>query len=144
MVHTYLPRNCVVFLLLRELTRSVIYGSQKFDSHKWPTVLVKENHAISRHICVDHCILLLQHLSNHNDFITNGYRNAFQGPTRPIQGNVFIERPLYDESVRPSAWLMPHTQCSWSSWRRVLTIEGQKGKCKEQNPRSKHHIVMLV
>ena len=42
MIHTYLPRNCVVFLLLCELTRSAIYGSQKFDSHKWPTVLVDE------------------------------------------------------------------------------------------------------
>ena len=28
MIHTSLPRNCVVFLLLRELTRSAIYGSQ--------------------------------------------------------------------------------------------------------------------
>ena len=42
MIHTHLPRNCVVFLLLCELTRSAIYGSQKFDSHKWPTVLVDE------------------------------------------------------------------------------------------------------
>ena len=42
MIHTNLPRNCVVFLLLCELTRSAIYGSQKFDSHKWPTVLVDE------------------------------------------------------------------------------------------------------
>ena len=42
MIHTSLPRNCVVFLLLCELTRSAIYGSQKFDSHKWPTVLVDE------------------------------------------------------------------------------------------------------
>ena len=33
----------MVFLLLCELTRSAIYGSQKFDSHKlWPTVLVDE------------------------------------------------------------------------------------------------------
>ena len=34
MIHTSLPRNCVVFLLLCELTRSAIY--------KWPTVLVDE------------------------------------------------------------------------------------------------------
>ena len=25
-------------------------------------------------VCVDHCILLLQHLSNHMHFLTNGYR----------------------------------------------------------------------
>ena len=38
MVHTHLPRNCVVFLLLCKLTQSAIYGSQK----QWPTVLVDE------------------------------------------------------------------------------------------------------
>ena len=40
MIHTKLPLNCVVFLLLCELTRSGIYGSQKVDSHKWPTLIV--------------------------------------------------------------------------------------------------------
>ena len=45
MIHTNLPRTCVVFLLLCELTRSANYGSKKFDSHhahKWPTVLVRK------------------------------------------------------------------------------------------------------
>ena len=42
MINTNLPQNWVVFLLLCELTLSAIYGSQKFDSHKWPTVLVDE------------------------------------------------------------------------------------------------------
>ena len=42
MIHTNMPRNFTVFLLRREETRSAIYGSQKFDSHKWPTVLVDE------------------------------------------------------------------------------------------------------
>ena len=42
MIHTNLPRNCVVFLLLCDLTWSASYGSKKFDSHKWPTVLVDE------------------------------------------------------------------------------------------------------
>ena len=67
MIHTNVPQNCVVFPLLCELTRSADYGSQKCDSHKWPsTVLVEEvneNRAILRHVCVDHCILLLKHLS---------------------------------------------------------------------------------
>ena len=40
MIQTNLTRNCVVFPLLCELTRSAIYGSQQLDSHKWPTVLV--------------------------------------------------------------------------------------------------------
>ena len=42
MIHTHLPRNCVVFLLLCELIRSAIYGGQKCDSHKWLTVFVDE------------------------------------------------------------------------------------------------------
>ena len=69
-----MPRNCTVFLLPRRLTRSAIYGSQK------------ENHAISRQTCVDHCILLLKHLSNHMHFIKKTVTNAFYRPTRPIQG----------------------------------------------------------
>ena len=42
MIHTSLPRKCVIFLLLCELTRSAICGSKRFGSHKWPTVLVDE------------------------------------------------------------------------------------------------------
>ena len=38
----------------------------------------KKKPTISRHICVDHCILLLQHLSTHMHFITNGYRTLFK------------------------------------------------------------------
>ena len=34
----------------------------------------RENRAISRRVCVDHCILLLKHLSNHMYFTTNGYK----------------------------------------------------------------------
>ena len=94
MIHTNLPRNCVVSFTVRTNTVGHFYGSPKFDSHKWLTVLVddinkKENRAISRHVCVDRCILLLQHLSNHMHFITN-VTNAFQRPTRPNQGNVFL------------------------------------------------------
>ena len=40
MIHTNMPRNVTVFLLRREETRLAIYG--KFDSHKWPTVLVDD------------------------------------------------------------------------------------------------------
>ena len=42
MIHTSLPRNCEAFLLLCEPTRSAIYGSQNFYSHKWPTVFDDE------------------------------------------------------------------------------------------------------
>ena len=42
MIHTNMPLNCAVFLLPRRLTRSAIYGSQLFDYHNWPTVLVRK------------------------------------------------------------------------------------------------------
>ena len=42
MIHTNMPRKWAVFLLPRRQTRSAIYGSQMFDAHKWPTVLVRK------------------------------------------------------------------------------------------------------
>ena len=74
-------RNCTVFLLPRRQTQSAIYGSQMFDSDKWPTVLVrnvKGNRAVLRQICVDHCILLSKHLSHHVHFMTNGYKRFLE------------------------------------------------------------------
>ena len=42
MIHTNVPRNFTDFLLCHKETRSAIYGSQQFDSHKWPTLLVDD------------------------------------------------------------------------------------------------------
>ena len=42
MIHTNMPQNFTLFVLCREETQSAIYGSQTFDSHKWPTVLVDD------------------------------------------------------------------------------------------------------
>ena len=42
MIHIKKYKKCTVLILRRELTRSAIYGSQKFDSNKWATVLVDE------------------------------------------------------------------------------------------------------
>ena len=42
MIHTSITQNCTVFILRPELTRSALYGSKIFDSHKWPTVFVDE------------------------------------------------------------------------------------------------------
>ena len=41
MIHTNMPLICTVFLLPRRLTRSAIYGSPIFESHKWPSVLLR-------------------------------------------------------------------------------------------------------
>ena len=74
-----------------ELTRSAILKSQKLDSTKWRAVFIhdvyyKENHTLSRHICVEHYILLLKHLSNHIDFNTNGFRSfSLTNSTDPRQ-----------------------------------------------------------
>ena len=38
----------------------------------------RKNHAILRQICVDICILLLNNLSNHMQFIANGYKRFFK------------------------------------------------------------------
>ena len=39
MIHTNMPKNRMVILLLCELTQSAILWSQVFDAIKWPTVL---------------------------------------------------------------------------------------------------------
>ena len=79
MIQTSITRSSVVFLLPPRHTRSASNGSQVFDSHKWPTVLVRnvkeKKQALSRHNCVDHCILLLEHLSKHMHLKKkNGYK----------------------------------------------------------------------
>ena len=93
MIHTNLPRNFTVFVLRHEETRSAIYGSQKFDSHKWPTVLVDE---VKGKPCNFEACLCG---SLYSTFTTSFYpyafynkrlQNAFQRPTRLIQGNVFL------------------------------------------------------
>ena len=120
---TNLPRNCVVFLLLCELTRSAIYGSKKSDSHKRPTLLVdevKEHRAISRHICVDHCIcyfyniflpicILLQTLSKDQldrSKATCSFKSqtteiawyTYTGSSNPISGGTIIPGKYFQNS----------------------------------------------
>ena len=65
-----MPRNCVVILLHRRLTRSAIYGNQIFDSHtcKWSTVFIRKVKGKPRNFEAMLCgslFLLLKHLSNH-------------------------------------------------------------------------------
>ena len=42
MIHIKKYKKCTVLILRRELTRSAIYGSQKFDSHKWDYFVKKK------------------------------------------------------------------------------------------------------
>ena len=76
MIHTNLPRNCVFFPLLCELTRSAIYGSQKFDSHKWPTVLVDEvkGKPCNFEACLCGSLYSTFTTSFYLHFITDGYK----------------------------------------------------------------------
>ena len=93
MTYTNMPRNCTVFFLPRRLTRSAIYGSQIFDSHKWPTVLVRTVKGKPRNFEANLCGSL------HSAFQTsfqpyafkkkNGFKRFYR-PTRPIQGKVFL------------------------------------------------------
>ena len=80
MIHTSITRNCTVFLLRRELSRSAIYGSPNFDSHKWPTVSVDRVNRKPRNFeaYMQIIVLLLQYLSNHTHFTTNRYRTIFK------------------------------------------------------------------
>ena len=83
MIHTSITLNCVVFLLPCRLTQSAIYGSQIFDSHKWPTMLVRKVKRKPRSFKANlggSLYSTLNHLSNHAF-----YNKWLQ--TRPIQGN---------------------------------------------------------
>ena len=93
MIHTNLPRNCVVFLLLRELTRSAIYWSQNFDSHKWPTVLVDEIKGkpgdFEAYLCKSLYSTFTTSFKPYA-FYNKRLQHAFKSTTRPIQCNVFL------------------------------------------------------
>ena len=84
MIHTSITENCTVFHLCCKLTRSAIYGSQKFDSHKWPTVVKGKPCNFEAHLCGS------LYSTFFNIFLSICILHAFQRPTRPIQGNVFL------------------------------------------------------
>ena len=93
MIHTNMPLNCTVFLLPHRLTWSAIYGSQIFDSHKWPTVLVRKVTGKPRNFEANLRGLFYSTLKKSFQpyaFYKKTVTNAFYRPTRPIQGNVFL------------------------------------------------------
>ena len=88
-----MPRNYTVFLLPRRLPRSAIYGSQILDSHKWTTVLVRKVKGKPRNFEANLCGPLYSTFKTSFQpyaFYKKTVTNAFYGPTRPIQGNVFL------------------------------------------------------
>ena len=93
MVRTSLPRNCVVFHFLCELTQLAIYGSQ-VDSHKWPTV----------HVCVDHCILLLQHLYPYA-FYNKRLQTLFKDQLDRSKATCTFKTPEDSQNSLQVAWL---------------------------------------
>ena len=76
MINTSITQN---FLLHCELKHHKIADRFCFQRNR--------KTAISKHVCVNHYILILKYLSNHLHFITNGFKRF---STRPIQGNVFL------------------------------------------------------
>ena len=69
-------------VLPRRLTRSAINGSQIFDSHKCPTVLVRKVKGKQRHFEANLCGSLFSTFKtsfyNHMHVITNGYKRLLQ------------------------------------------------------------------
>ena len=93
MIHSNLPRNCVDFDLLCELTRSVIYGSQKFDSHKCLTVLVDEVKGkpcnFEAYLCGSVYPTFKTSFQPIN-FIANGYKRFSKtGPRQHVPVNIY-------------------------------------------------------
>ena len=67
MIHTSISQNCTIYFFCCEL---ILFT-------KWPTRFlhdVRGKHAISRHVCVDHYILLLNYPSNHLQCTTKGFK----------------------------------------------------------------------
>ena len=113
MIHTNLPRNCMGFLSLCDLTRSAIHCSRETWLLGRPclSTRLKENHAISRRVCVDHCILLLPHLSPHMHFIINGYKRFSKTSTdsrKRVRGFApffHIKGSKSDNCTHPWKWI---------------------------------------
>ena len=81
MIHTNMLRNCTVFLLPRRLTQSAIYGSQIFDFHKWPTMLVHKVKGKSRNFEANLCGSLYTTFKTSFQsyaFITNSYKRFLE------------------------------------------------------------------
>ena len=86
MIYTNLPRNCVVFVLLCKLTRSaIIIADRVCRRGKGKPLNFEANLCGSLYSTFTTS-------SNYMHLISNGYKRY--RPTRPIQGNVFLQTLL--------------------------------------------------
>ena len=95
-------------------------GVKCFDTHKWPTVLVRQVRGKPKQICVDHYILILKRLSNHIHFIDQLVRSkatcSFK-ETLPVRARVlcapggFVMVNVYSSILWTMICIKQH--CSW-------------------------------
>ena len=103
MIHTSITRNCVVFLSPRRQIRSAIYGSQIFDSNKWPTVLVlvrkvKEKPCnVEATVCESLCSTFKTSFEPHMHFTTNGYKHFSKTNLTNLRQHVPLKPFLIDQ-----------------------------------------------
>ena len=74
-----------------KIARFSFYGRKQFDSNKWPTVLVGKVKRQPRNFKAYLCRSLYSTFATSlypYAFYNKRLENAFQRPTRPIQGNV--------------------------------------------------------
>ena len=102
MIHTSMAQNCTVFLFCCELTSHLcrvknLTTINKFDSHKWPIVLVDEVKRKPRNFKASLCRSLYSTFTTSfypHAFYNKWLQNGFQKPTQRIQGIVFLESGL--------------------------------------------------
>ena len=90
MIHTNLPRNCVVFLLLCELTRSAIYGSQKYLDRV--SRRGKRQTVQFQYLFVTHVFNFLNIFYPYA-FITNGYKRFSKSNSTDSRQRVPLRAP---------------------------------------------------
>ena len=116
------------FLLARRLTRSAIYGSQIFDSHKWPTALVRKVNGKPRNFEANLCGSLF------STFKTSFQSYAFYN--KWLQ-TLFIDQLVWSKATcsfkhgsyflrkrSDIAWLFSHISTLANLWRQNIAFAG--------------------
>ena len=114
MVHTNMPRNCTVFLLPRRLARSAIYGSQIFDSQKWPNMLVRKVKGKPRNFEANVCGLLystfktsFQSYAFYNKLLQTLYKDQLDRSKATCSFNINVANTIWLNQCN----VQPETSC---------------------------------